>query len=389
MSEEGRSQRVGQESWIAHEGDAVESRIIQISLADTPEKHTVNSWLYDLQHQKNQRTGRRASMRRHQTRCAILVAIAAAAFVAFTSVSYSAPYPERPVRLIVGFAAGGASDLVARILAQQLSEQMGQPVVVDNRSGAGGNIGADAVAKSSPDGYTLCLATGGTLSINPTLYAHISFDPIRDFAPISRVTEVPQVLIVNPSLPAHNVAEFIAYAKAQGSRLNYASGGSGTATHLAGEMFNAMAGVKMQHVAYRGTGPAMIDVLSGQVPVMFDQISTSMPLVTEGKLRALGVTSAERSPLAPDLPTISESGLPGYDVSTWHGLIAPAGTPKAVIERLNAEVVKALQSPLVRERFKTNGIVPISSTPEEFGELIKSELARWRDIIKASGATVD
>jgi tripartite-type tricarboxylate transporter receptor subunit TctC len=328
-------------------------------------------------------------MRPPQTRCAILVAIATAVFVAFTSVSYSAPYPDRPVRLIVGFAAGGASDLVARILAQQLSEQMGQPIVVDNRSGAGGNIGADVVAKSSPDGYTLCLATVGTLSINPTLYAHISFDPIRDFAPISRVTSVPQVLVVNPSLPVHNVAEFIAYAKEQGSRLNFASGGSGTATHLAGEMFNAMAGVKMQHVAYRGTGPAMIDVLSGQVPVMFDQIATSMPLVAEGKLRALGVTSAERSPITPDLPTISESGLPGYDVSTWHGLIAPAGTPKPVIERLNAEVVKALQSPLVRERFAANGIVPISGTPEELGQLIKSELVRWRDIIKASGATVD
>jgi tripartite-type tricarboxylate transporter receptor subunit TctC len=328
-------------------------------------------------------------MRQPQTRRATLVAIAAAAFVASTSVSYSAPYPDRPIRLIVGFAAGGATDLVARILAQQLSEQMGQPVVVDNRSGAGGNIGADAVAKSSPDGYTLYLATIGTMSINPTLYEHISFDPIRDFAPISRITLVPQVLIVHPSLPVHNVAEFIAYAKEQGSRLNFASGGSGTATHLAGEMFNAMAGVKMQHIAYRGTGPAMIDVLRGQVPVMFDQIATSMPLVAEGKLRALGVTSAARSPSAPNLPTISESGLAGYDVATWHGLVAPAGTPKPVIERLNAEVVKALQSTLVRERFKANGIVPISSTPEEFGQLIGSELVRWRDIIKASGATVD
>jgi tripartite-type tricarboxylate transporter receptor subunit TctC len=328
-------------------------------------------------------------MRQPQTRRAALGAVAVAAFAAFTSVSYSAPYPDRPIRLIVGFAAGGASDLVARILAQQLSEQMGQPFIVDNRSGAGGNIGAEVVAKSSPDGYTLCLATIGTMSINPTLYEHISFDPIRDFAPISRVTLVPQVLIVHPSLPVHNVAEFIAYAKEQGSRLNFASGGSGTATHLAGAMFNAMAGVKMQHIAYRGTGPAMIDVLRGQVPVMFDQISTSMPLVAEGKLRALGVTSAARSPNAPDLPTISESGLPGYDVATWHGLVAPAGTPKPVIERLNAEVVKALQSTLVRERFEANGVVPISSTPEEFGQLIQSELVRWRDIIKSSGATVD
>jgi tripartite-type tricarboxylate transporter receptor subunit TctC len=328
-------------------------------------------------------------MSRPRTRCAILVAIAAAALVAFTSVSYSAPYPDRPIRLIVGFAAGGATDLVARILGQQLSEQMGQPFVIDNRSGAGGNIGADAVAKSSPDGYTLYLATIGTMSINPTLYAHVSFDSISDFAPISRITLVPQVLVVNPSLPVHNVVEFIAYAKEQGSRLNFASGGAGTATHLAGEMFNAMAGVKMQHVAYRGTGPAMIDVLSGRVPVMFDQIATSMPLVAEGKLRALGVTGAARAPNTPDLPTISESGLPGYDVATWHGLVAPAGTPKPVIERLNAEVVKALQSTLVRERFEANGIVPISSTPEEFGQLIKSELARWRDIIKASGATMD
>jgi tripartite-type tricarboxylate transporter receptor subunit TctC len=328
-------------------------------------------------------------MRRCQTRRAILRAMALTAVAGPTTVSFAQSYPNRPVRIIVGFAPGGATDLVARLLAQQLSERLGQPVVVDNRGGAGGNIGAELVAKSPPDGYTLYLATIGTMSINPTLYAQIAFDPIRDFAPVSRLTSVPQVLVVNPSLPAQNVTEFIAYAKQQGPRLDFASGGAGTATHLAGEMFNAMAGVKMQHVAYRGTGPAMIDVLSGQVPVMFDQISTSMQLIREGKLRALGVTSVARSPLAPDLPTISESGLPGYDVSTWHGLVAPIGTPKSAIERLNSEVSGALQSGLLRERFNANGIIPTESTPEEFGRLIAAELVRWRDIIKASGATVN
>lgn len=315
--------------------------------------------------------------------------LVALSVLAFPTILAAQPYPSGPIRLIVGFAPGGATDLVARILAEQMSAQMGQPFVVENRGGAGGNIGADIVAKARPDGYTLMLATIGTMSINPTLYEHISFDPVRDFEPISQITSVPQVMVINPSLPVNNVNEFIAYAKEPGRSINYGSGGAGTATHLAGEMFNSMAGLSMTHVPYRGTGPAMVDLLRGEVSVMFDQIATSMPFVRDGKLRALGVTSATRSPVAPDLPTISESGLKGYDVLTYHGLVAPAGTPKPIIDRLNAEAAKALEAPSVRERFQANGIVATASTPEVFGELIKTERVRWKDIVKASGATVN
>jgi tripartite-type tricarboxylate transporter receptor subunit TctC len=297
-------------------------------------------------------------------------------------------YPNRPIRLLVGVPPGGANDLVARVVAQQLGEQLGQSIVVENRGGAGGNIAADYVAKSPPDGYTLFLSVIGTMAINPSLYPSLPFDSMRDFATISQLTSMPNVMLVHPSIPAKTVKEFIAYAKEHPGKINFASGGSGTATHLAAELFKTMAGIDMVHVPYKGNGPATIDLLSGRVAVMFDQIATALPNVRDGRLRALGVSTASRSPAAPDLPTIAESGLPGYDVTTWHGLVAPAGTPRPIIERLHDEVVKALASPAVRDKFAAAGIVPVSSTPEEFAAFTQAEINRWRGVVKASGATV-
>ncbi len=298
-------------------------------------------------------------------------------------------YPSKPIRLVVGVPPGGTTDVVARIVGQKLAEQLGQPVVIDNRGGAGGNIGAEAVAKAAPDGYTLFLAVIGTMAINPSLYRDMPFDTLRDFAPISQLTSMPQVMLVHPSIPAKSVREFIAYAKSRPGKIDFASGGNGTATHLAGELFKAMSGTDLVHVPYKGNGPAMTDLVSGRVAVMFDQVFTGLPFVRSGKLRALGVTTARRSPAAPDIPTIAESGLPGYDVTTWHGLVAPAGTPREIVNRLHDEVVKALNSPEVRERFAANGIDPVSSTPEEFGAFMKAEIKKWSETVKAAGVTAN
>jgi tripartite-type tricarboxylate transporter receptor subunit TctC len=298
-------------------------------------------------------------------------------------------YPTKPIRLVVGVPPGGTTDLVARVVGEQLARELGQPVVVENRAGAAGNIGADLVAKSTPDGYTLFLAPIGTVAINPSLYANLPFDPLRDFAPISQLTSLPMAMVVNAAVPAKTVKEFIELARAQPGKINFASGGSGTGTHLAGELFKSMAGIEMVHVPYKGNGPAMVDLLAGRVSVMFDQVSTALPHMRAGKLRALGVTTAQRSSVAPDVPTLSESGLAGYDVTTWHGLVAPAGTPREVIARLNAAVVKALASPEVRERFKASGIEPVSSSPEQFGALMRGELARWREVIQRAGVKID
>jgi tripartite-type tricarboxylate transporter receptor subunit TctC len=310
---------------------------------------------------------------------------AVAMLVAASGAALADTYPSRPIRLLVGVPPGGANDFVARAVAQQLSEQMGQSVIVENRAGAGGNIAADLVAKSPPDGYTLFLSVIGTMAINPSLYASMPFDSVKDFATISQLTSMPQVMLVHPSIPAKNVKEFIAYAKAHPGQLSFASGGNGTATQLAAELFKSMAGIDMVHVPYKGNGPATVDLLSGRVALMFDQIATGLPHARDGSLRALGVTTATRAPAAPDIPTIAESGLPGYDVTTWHGLVAPAGTPRPIIDRLHAEVVKALNDPTLRQHFIEAGIVPVSSTPEEFAAFTKAEVARWHDVVKAAG----
>jgi len=301
----------------------------------------------------------------------------------------AATFPDKPIRLVVGVPPGGSTDLIARIVGDQLGRQLGQPVVIENRGGAAGNIGAEVVAKAPPDGYTLFLAPIGTVAINPSLYANMPFDPIRDFAPVSQLTSLPMVMLLHPSIKATTVQEFVAYARANPDKVNFASGGSGTGTHLAGELFKLRTGIEMTHVPYKGNGPAMTDLLAGRVVVMFDQISTGLPQLQSGKLRALGVTTAKRSPAAPDIPTLAEAGLPGFDMTTWHGIVAPAGTPPAVIAKLNAEVVKALNTQEVRDKFKQNGIDPVSSTPEQFGNLIQSEITRWREVVKASGAKAD
>ena len=296
-------------------------------------------------------------------------------------------WPAKPIRLIVGFAAGGSTDVTARIIAQALSERLGQPVVVENRGGAGGNIGADAVAKADPDGYTLLMATSSTFAANPNLYKSLPFDVQKDFAPITVTAFIPNLLVVNPSVPANNVADFIAYLKANPDKLNFASAGNGTSQHLSGELFNSLAGVRMTHVAYRGGAPAVSDLLGGQVQVIFAPLVEVIQQVRAEKLKALGITTAKRSPLLPDVPTILES-LPGYEVALWNGLLAPAKTPPDIIDRINRATIEALRSPEVKAKLAEQGSEPVGNTPAEFKAFIESELVKWRRLVEISGATV-
>ena len=296
-------------------------------------------------------------------------------------------WPAKPIRLIVGFAAGGSTDVTARIIAQALSERLGQPVVVENRGGAGGNIGADAVAKADPDGYTLLMATSSTFAANPNLYKTLPFDVQKDFAPITVTAFIPNLLVVNPSVPANNVADFMAYLKANPDRLNYASAGNGTSQHLSGELFNALAGVRMTHVAYRGGAPAVSDLLGGQVQVIFAPLVEVIQQVRAEKLKALGITTAKRSPLLPEVPPILES-LPGYEVALWNGLLAPAKTPPEIIDRVNRATIEALRSPEVKAKLAEQGSEPVGNTPAEFKAFIESELVKWRRLVEISGATV-
>ena len=296
-------------------------------------------------------------------------------------------WPGKPIRLIVGFAAGGSTDVTARIIAQALSDRLGQPVVVENRGGAGGNIGADAVAKADPDGYTLLMATSSTFAANPNLYKTLPFDVQKDFAPIAVTAFIPNLLVVNPSVPANNVADFIAYLKANPDKLNFASAGNGTSQHLSGELFNSLAGVRMTHVAYRGGAPAVSDLLGGQVQVIFAPLVEVIQQVRAEKLKALGITTARRSPLLPEVPTILES-LPGYEVALWNGLLAPANTPPDIIDRINRVTIEALRSPEVKAKLAEQGSEPVGNTPAEFKAFIESELVKWRRLVEISGATV-
>ena len=313
--------------------------------------------------------------------CAVLLALALPAG--------AQDYPAKPIRFVVPYPAGGPLDTVARLLGQKVGEALGQPVVVDNKPGAGGNIGADIVAKSPPDGYTILMGAVATHAINPTLYASIPYDPVRDFTPITQVASTPNVLVVNPAVPANDVRSFIAYAKAHPGKLNFGSGSTGSAGHLAGELFNAQAGVKMTHVPYKGAAPAMQDLLGGRIDLMFDNLASSMAQVKAGKVRALAVTTAKRSSLAPQLPTIAESGLPDFDISTWFGVFAPAGVPRPVVERLHAELTRALAAPDVRERMLALGAEPVGDRPEEFAAYIGREAEKYARVIRASGAKVD
>ena len=294
-------------------------------------------------------------------------------------------YPAKTVRIIVPFSPGGSTDVTARILAQKLSEAWHQQVIVDNRPGAGGNIGAEAVAKAAPDGYTLLLATTGVMAINQKLYRSLTYDALRDFAPVTQIGALPLILIVHPSLPAKSVQELVALAKAKPGQLSYASSGIGSATHMTAELFGMMARVDIVHVPYKGSGQALTDLIGGQIGVAFDQITSSLPHVQSGKLRALAVTSAKRFSSVPDLPTVAESGVRGYESVSWNGIAAPAATPREIVNRVQAEVARTLQAADIKERFFKDGIEPVGSTPEQFLAHIRSERAKWEKVVDSAG----
>ena len=298
-------------------------------------------------------------------------------------------FPVKPIRIIVPYPPGGALDLTARAIAQELMKQFDQPMVVENRAGAGGNVGSAEVARAAPDGYTLLAITSAIHAINPVLYGKMSFDPNKDFAAVAALVLLNNVLVVHPSVPAKAVQELIALLKSQPGKMTFASSGSGTTVHLSGELFKSMAGVDMLHVPYKGSAPAVGDLIAGHVNIMFENIPAAASLIRSGKLRAIGVTGTKRSPLFPDVPTIAESGLPGYESSVMYGLVAPAGTPRDVIDRLNAAAVKGANNKEFRERLETLGYDIISGSPEDMTELLKAESARWAPVIKASGARVD
>ena len=298
-------------------------------------------------------------------------------------------FPDKPVRVIVPFAPGGSTDIVARITAQKLSERLKTQVVIDNRGGGGGNIGSDLVAKAPPDGHTLLIGTVGSLTINPSLYRRMPYDPLSDLTPIAYFGSTPNILLVHPSLPVRTVRELISFARSRPGELNYASAGSGGSVHLAAELFKSMAQVNMVHVPYKGAGPALIDLLGGHTQLMFSTMPPALPLVKGGRLRALGMTGLRRSPLVPDLPTIAESGLRGYEITQWWGLLGPAGISPATVTRLNSEMNAILQQPDLRERFAAEGAEPAPNTPQWFASFMRSETAKWATVVKASGATAD
>ena len=298
-------------------------------------------------------------------------------------------YPDRPVRWIVPFAPSGPTDLMSRAVAEKLSQRLGQQFVLDNRSGAGGNIGAEVVSKSAPDGYTLMIGHVGTHAINVTLYPSVGFDPVRDFTPITLIATLPLALVIHPAVPAKDVKELIAYAKAHPGQLNFASAGNGGPTHLAGELLKSSALIDIVHVPYKGNAAALLDLVAGRVQIMFSNMLTSMPHVRAGKLRAIGISSVRRSPQAPDLPTIAESGLPGFSAVPWYGVLGPAGLPRPIVGKLNSEITRALAQPDMQERFVAQGIDLQSSSPEQFGALIKSEVVKWRKVVRDAGAKVD
>ena len=303
--------------------------------------------------------------------------------------SISTDYPSHPVRWIVPFAPSGPTDLMSRAVAEKLSQRLGQQFVVDNRPGAGGNIGAELVSKSTADGYTLMIGHVGTHAINAALYPRIAFDPIRDFTPITLIATLPLALVVHPSVPAKNVSELIAYAKARPGQLNFASAGNGGPTHLTGELFKTSAHIDIVHVPYKGNAAALLDLIAGRVQMMFSNMLTSMPHVRAGKLRAIAISSAKRTPQAPDLPTVAESGVPGFSAVPWYGVLGPAGLPRALVNKLNREIAHALEQQDMQERFVAQGIDLQSSTPEQFSALIKSEIVKWRKVVRDAGAKVD
>jgi tripartite-type tricarboxylate transporter receptor subunit TctC len=310
--------------------------------------------------------------------CAALAAAAAGAVFA------QAGYPSKPVRMVVPSSAGGGTDIVARIIAPDLSKRLGQQVVIDNRPGAGTMIGIEVAAKSPPDGYTLLMGLS-TLAINSALYKKVPYDPQRDFAPITQAVSSASIIVVHPSVPVKTLKELIAFARARQGQLNYASAGTGTYPHMTMELFLSMAKLKMVHIPYKGTAPAMIDMVAGQVATMAATILTGMPQIRAGRLRPLGITSAARSPIVPDIPTVAEAGLPGFESVQWYGMLAPARTPRDIVTRLHGEVTRVLQQPEIKARLAGDGADPVGSSPEEFARYIQSELAKWAKVAREAG----
>ncbi|HEX6156331.1 MAG TPA: tripartite tricarboxylate transporter substrate binding protein [Burkholderiales bacterium] len=296
-------------------------------------------------------------------------------------------WPSRPLRMILPFPPGGGTDILGRLIAERLAAGLGQPVVTENRGGAGGNVGAEAAARSAPDGYTIVLVAP-SLAISPTLYSKLNYDPVKDLAPVSLVATVPNVMVTQPSLPG-DLKAFIAAVKARPGALNFGSGGAGTSNHLAGELFNLVAGTQLVHIPYKGVNLAMQDVLSGNVHLVFIGIPAAAPHIKAGKLRALALVAPQRSGALPEVPTVAEAGLPDFEVTTWYGILAPAGTPRSIIHRLNAELVKVMHAPELKEKLAASGTEPLTSTPDEFAAYIRKEIAKWGDVIRKAGVKAD
>ncbi|MCE9642221.1 MAG: tripartite tricarboxylate transporter substrate binding protein [Betaproteobacteria bacterium] len=317
----------------------------------------------------------------------LLAAALALAPVGF-AVAHAQTYPDRPIRMIVPFAPGGGTDIVSRLVAQRLADSIKQSIVVDNRAGGAGNIGAELVARASPDGYTLLVGSATILAVNPVIFK-VSYNPSRDFAPITLLGSQPHLMVVHPSVPANSVREFVALAKEKSLKLNYGSSGTGGPAHLGGELFKIVAGIDMLHIPYKGTGPAVIDLVGGQLQVGLLSLASSMPHVKTGRLRALAVTSPKRAVVAPELPTIAESGYPGFEVRSWYGLLAPAGTPKAIIDKLSSQIASVLRQPEVIAKLAGDGAEPGGDTPAEFAAYIKNEAERWGKVVKTAGIRAD
>jgi len=314
--------------------------------------------------------------------------LAAASLAVSGACAQGAAFPGKPIHIVVTFTTGGAPDILARLIGERLQANWGQPVVVENRPGAGGNTGADAVAKAPPDGHTIVVGTVGTHAINGALYSKMPYDMVKDFAPVTLLATTPNMLVVHNGVPAKTLPEFVALGKKEG-KMTFASSGSGTSIHVSGELFKTMTGIDMQHIPYKGRASAIPDLLGGRVTMMFDNMPSSLPLVREGKLRALGVTSAKRSPAAPDIPTIAEQGLPGFEAVSWFALFAPAGTPRPVVDKWHAEVKKILETPEVGKRLAEIGLEPAGSTPEELAAYQRAEITKWAKVVKDSGAKAE
>jgi tripartite-type tricarboxylate transporter receptor subunit TctC len=316
-------------------------------------------------------------------------AAALAAMAVFAAPALGQAYPTKPIRIVAPSTPGDAPDVIARLVADKLSVALGQQVVVDNRPGAGGVVGSESVAKSAPDGYTLIMGNAGSHGINAAVYSRLPYDIQRDFAPVSQVAIAPNVMVINPSLPVNSVTEFIAYAKSQPGKLSYASGGNGSSAHMSMELFKSMAGIDVQHIPYKGSTPALTDLIGGQVAVFIGNMPPTVPHIKAGKLRALAVTTKTRSALMPELPTIADSGLPGFETVAWFGVLAPAGTPPEIVNRLSMEIGKIARSPEMRERLVAMGAEPVGGTPEEFKAVIDRDIAKWKPLAQKVGIKVD